>query len=70
MVTTTVNKFENIDTKFHNGPRKTVRGMYIYFRGDLLLLHCLELYTVYNGGRTVLPIMQLITANKFYAPHF
>ena len=39
----TVNTFENIEKKFHNDPRKNLGDIYIYFRGDLLLLHC------YNG---------------------
>ena len=43
MLTITVNTFENIDTKFHNDPRKTLGDMYIYFGWDLLLLHCLVL---------------------------
>ena len=40
--TITLNTFENIDKKFHNDPRKTLGDMYIYSRGDLLLLHCLD----------------------------
>ena len=35
MLTFTVNTFENIDTEFHNDPRKTLGDMYIYFRGGL-----------------------------------
>ena len=37
----TDNTFDNIDKKFQNDPMKTIGDMYIFFMGDLLLLHCL-----------------------------
>ena len=33
MLTIAVNTIENIDTKFHNDPRKTLGDIYIYLRG-------------------------------------
>ena len=38
----TVNTLENIDTKFYNDQRKTKKDTYICFRGDLLLLNCVD----------------------------
>ena len=46
--TITLNTFENIEKKFHNDPRKTLGDMYIYFRGDLLLLNCIYFCTFQN----------------------
>ena len=43
MLTTTVNTFENIDTKFHNDQSKTIGVMNIYFRGGFTLV---ELFTL------------------------
>ena len=45
MITITLNALENIAKKFHNDQGKTLGDMSIYFRGDLLLLHCLVVYS-------------------------
>ena len=50
MKTFTDNTFDNIEKKFQNDPMKTVGDMYIFFSGDLLLLHCLCCLFYYNRG--------------------
>ena len=60
MITFTLNTLENIDQKIDNDRWKTLGDMYIYFRGDLLLLNFLVVFQVLR----ILP-----SFDKYFSKH-